>query len=174
MQDTSFVPIGKTGKSHGVNGAIRIFVDERYLDDFLVTDLVFIEIEGKKLPFFIEDIFEANDLLVKFEEVDSPEVAHRYSGKAVFMREADLQPLAAELPSTDAQFERYVGYLIFDKRIGLIGAIDAVIELPQQFLASVSYNGKEVLLPIHPDLIGRVDHQLRQIWMDLPTGILEI
>jgi|NOAtaT_6_FD_contig_31_9175692_length_662_multi_5_in_0_out_0_1 16S rRNA processing protein RimM len=174
MQDASLVPIGKLGKSHGVSGALRIFVDERYLDDFLATELIFIETEGKKLPFFIEDVFEANDLLVKLEDVDTPEAAHRYSGKAIFMREADLQPLTAEVPLSDAQFERYIGYTICDKRIGIIAAIDAVIELPQQFLASVNYGGKEVLVPIHPDLIERVDHQQRQIWMDLPMGILEI
>ncbi|MFZ4426702.1 MAG: ribosome maturation factor RimM [Saprospiraceae bacterium] len=174
MQDALFVPIGKLGKSHGVSGALRIFVDERYLDDFLATDLLFVEIEGRKLPFFIEDILEANDLLVKFEEVDSPEAAHRYSGKAVFMREADLQPLQAEAAPAGTQFERYIGYQICDRHIGCIAAIDAVIELPQQFLASVSYKGKEVLLPMHPDLIERVDHQQRQIWMNLPEGILDV
>lgn len=172
MQENQLIPIGRTGKTHGVTGALKIFVDERYLEDFLQTDVVFIETEGKQVPFFIEDIFEANDLLVKFEDLDAPEQAHRYSGKPVFMREADLSSDSA--PDTDTQsdqYERYIGYMVCDVHSGPIAPIESVIEMPQQFLAEVQYQGRSILIPMHPDLIQKVDKEKREIWMDLPEGI---
>lgn len=174
MQENTLIPIGKTGKTHGVTGALKIFVDDRYLEDFLLAELVFVETEGKQVPFFIEDIFEANDLLVKFEDLDSPEQANRYSGKPVFMRLSDLRANASDEEEPGDQYERYLGYMLCDVRSGPIAPIEEVMELPQQYLAALQYQGRPILIPLHPSLIKRVDKEKREIWLDLPEGIVGI
>lgn len=174
MQENPLIPIGKTGKTHGVTGALKIFVDDRYLEDFLKADLVFLEVSGKHEPFFIEDIFEANDLLVKFEDLDAPEQAHRYSGKPVFLRLSDLHADPEDNGDAGDQYERYLGFMVCDIQSGPIAPIEEVIELPQQFLAELAYQDRTILVPMHPDLIKRVDFEKREIWMDLPDGLLEI
>ena len=174
MQEIPLIPIGKTGKTHGVTGALKIFVDGRYLEDFIRADLVFLEIAGKHEPFFIEDIFEANDLLVKFEDLDTPEQAQRCSGKSVFLRLSDLHAQSGEDEIAADQYERYLGFMICDTQSGPIAPIEEVIELPQQFLAALHYQERPILIPMHPDLIHRIDLEKKEIWMDLPEGLLEI
>lgn len=174
MKRDAFIPIGKTGKSHGISGALKIFVDDRYFEDFLEAEVLFLEINGKKLPYFIEDVREANDLLVKLEEIDSPEAAHPLSGRQVFLRTEDLLEDEDRAAPPETQFERYLNFLIKDVQLGPIGQIEEIIELPQQFLASVIYQDRELLIPMHPTLIRKIDAGRKEILMDLPEGLLEI
>ncbi len=174
MQETEFVAIGKTGRTHGTSGALKIQVNDRYLEDFVQADLLFLELKGKMIPYFIEEIREANALLVKLEEIDSPEEAHSLCGKPVYLRKEDL--LSEEERETPAveQYERFVGFLLRDLRLGPIGPIESILELPHQYLAAISFQGKERLIPMHPKLIRSVDPVRKEILMELPEGILEM
>ncbi|MBV6428828.1 MAG: Ribosome maturation factor RimM [Haliscomenobacter sp.] len=174
MQDTEFIAIGKTGRTHGTSGALKILIDDRYLEDFVQSDLVFLEIKGKRIPYFIEEILETNALLVKLEEIDSPEDAHALCGKTAYLRKADLLPENARESSSLEQYERFVGFMIKDVRLGPLGQIESILELPQQFLAAITYQGKERLIPMHPQLILGVDQDLKEIQMELPEGILDM
>ncbi|MBK7474536.1 MAG: hypothetical protein IPN74_19405 [Haliscomenobacter sp.] len=174
MQDTEFIEIGKTGRTHGTSGALKILINDRYLEDFVQSDLVFLEIKGKKIPFFIEEISEANALLVKLEEIDSPEDAHALCGKPAYLRKEDLLPDSVRESPSLQQYERFVGFLIKDARLGPLGQIESILELPQQYLAAITFQGKERLIPMHPQLILGVDQDLKEIHMELPEGILEM
>ena len=174
MQDTEFIEIGKTGRTNGTSGALKILINDRYLEDFVQSDLVFLEIKGKKIPYFIEEIFEANALLVKLEEIDSPEDAHALCGKPAYLRKKDLLPDSVRESSSLEQYERFVGFMIKDTRLGPLGQIESILALPQQYLAAITYQGKERLIPMHPQLILGVDPDLKEIQMELPEGILEM
>jgi 16S rRNA processing protein RimM len=48
------------------------------------------------------------------------------------------------------------------------------MDLPQHYLAEVSYQGKPVYIPMHPDLILEVQLDTRRVVMQLPEGLLEL
>ena len=59
------IGVGFTKKAHGAQGELKITLKDEYFDDFVNADVVFINVQGKPLPFFIESLREAGDILLK-------------------------------------------------------------------------------------------------------------
>lgn len=171
----TFINIGFTKKPHGLKGEIKLQIDDKYVEDLLETDVVILTIQGKEIPFFIEDIRIGNNIIGKFEEVDTLEDAQKISSKVLSLREKDILP--DELRTFDEeeglQFEKCVGYMIVNGEEE-VGIIDEVQEFPQQEMAILTYDGRDVLIPLHPAFIVKQDDELKKIFMNLPEGLLEL
>lgn len=170
------VPIGRTNKTHGVDGTLRITVEDTFWDDFVAAEVIFLETGGQPAPFFVEDRWGGDPLYLKLEEIDSREAARPLTNQVIFLRREDLQiPVTEDTKVAQTTFfQRWVGYTIVDDEIGEVGKIEAILELPQQFLAVLQYGGQEVMVPLHEDLITSVDDQVRRVVMDLPEGLLSL
>jgi 16S rRNA processing protein RimM len=164
--------IGRTAKTHGTAGEIKVFIEDRYLDDFAETDVVFINIQGKPAPFFIEELRAAGDLLLKLEEIDTPAQAKAITSSDIFLRKQDMRT-QPDSPA-DTSFKVYEGFEIADENLGTIGRIIEVIEFPHQEMAVVGYQGGEVMIPLHHSLVKKIDHPARILFLDLPDGILDL
>ncbi len=165
----SYIRIGRTRKTYGKDGAIKLEIEDRFLDDFFEATVIFINQQGNQVPFFVEGIVHEVPLVVKLEEVDSKEEAQRLAGQGLFMREQDISEEALE-PEMDLSVLE--GFLVADRKMGEIGRIEEVLELPQQMMAVVRYKGKEVLIPLNDSFITDIDQGGRRIEMDLPEGLL--
>lgn len=168
-----FIQIGYTKKTHGVAGEIKVVVEEHYEDVFLEKDRVFLEIRGKKQPFFIESVRGAGDLIVKFEDIKTREDALLLQSKGVFLPVAEVpEDLEPEEPETT--YSGITDYLLVDETVGEIGRIEAVIDMPQQEMAVIHYQGREVLVPLNEQFIRSVDHKGKKVSADLPEGLLDL
>lgn len=167
------VNIGRIRKPHGIDGVVKALVEDGFLESFVESEVVFIELRGGRVPFFIEGLDLGSDLLVKFEEVDSREEALELSGKALFLREGDILENVRQEDQVGG-FRRFEGFTIIDKHTGRVGVIEEVVELPQQWMAVVNYQGRELLIPLNMVLITRVREAEKLLEMDLPEGILEL
>ena len=58
--------------------------------------------------------------------------------------------------------------------MGLLGAIEAIIEYPQQEMAALTIEGKAVLIPLNEQLIISIEAETKVIRMDLPEGLLAL
>lgn len=173
---SNFVSIGYTKKPHGIKGEIKLQIEEYYLEDLLQAKVVFIRLKGQEVPFFIEEIRVGNNIIGKFEETNTPEAALTISNKEIFLREQDLIPDEDREPEEAGQlsYMRCVGYTIYDKTIGPIGKITEIVEFPQQEMAFIEYLEKEVMIPLNPAFIIRLNKPKKIIEMDLPDGLLEL
>lgn len=167
-----YIAIGRVSKTHGVDGALKLKIKDRYWDDFAEAKVLFVESAGKVVPYFIEEFRGGHDPIVKFEDLDQREPAQALSGKELFMRESDLLPEVAE--ANVEQYERFVGYTMQDVDLGELGKIEEVVESPGQYLAFLTYQGREVTVPLNPVFIQSVDHQGKKVYVDLPEGLLEL
>lgn len=170
----NFVQIGYTGKPHGVEGRLKIVIHERYERDALQANVFFIEWKGGHVPFFVEDLSVGNAWIIKLEDVNSPENAGALSGKGVFLRQEDLLPVEAPDPDAALDFAIFIGFEIVDVNRGPVGQIKDVYDLGRQSLAGVEYEGREVLIPLHMELIHAVHEDVRELVMELPSGLLEL
>ena len=168
----NYISIGYTKKTKGVKGDLKVEVDDIYINDFLKATVVFLSQQGKEMPFFVEKIKNERELLLKLEDIDSKEQAHELMSKEMFLRESDVTVEAVEEVS-DLIFGFLVNFEIKDKTYGKVGAIFEILDLPQQELAVVIYEEKEILIPLHEELILDIDKESRVVLMDLPDGILE-
>jgi len=173
---SEYVSIGYTKKTHGTKGNIKIQIKDQYVEDAGQVDVVFIQIKGKHVPFFVEDLNYGHQLILKLEDVDSLESATSITAKEIFIRAKDvLTDQDREFEVVDSsQYRKYEGYLILDTEVGNIGKIEEVIEYPQQEMAVVNYKNREVLIPLTPQLIDKIDDQQKQIHFNLPEGLLDL
>lgn len=170
-----YIQIGHTKKTHGAQGELKVEVEEDFLDDFAEADVVFINVQGKPVPFFIENLRVAGELLLKLENIDSPNEAKPLVAQPLFVRPGDLVHYKKSVATASVHsFRLFVGYRLIDAVVGDIGEIKSVEEFPQQELAVVEYNGNEVLIPMHRQMLEEIDEKSKTLRVNLPEGLLEL
>jgi len=172
-----YIPIGFTKKCHGLKGELKVHITDQYLEDFTKAPVVFIEIKGKHVPHFIEQVRIGNDLILKMEDIDSKETAQELTSKEMFLQPKHILKIEErefESSDEDLLFEKYLDFSIIDTNLGDIGKIEEIVEFPQQEMAVVIRNEKEIYIPLHDDLIENIDLEKQYIYMSLPEGILEL
>lgn len=176
MAEKKYVQIGYTKKTHGLQGELKVSVEAQLLEDFLKTEVIFLDLKSGKTPFFIESIREGNDLIVKFEEVDGQTAAQNLTGKAMFLRESDiLEDEERELELPDAGFQFCKNFKMVDATLGEVGEISEVLQMPAQEMAVLRRgDGREIYVPLIPQFIEKVDKRGRKIMVNLPDGLLDM
>ena len=168
-----FVRVGTLGKTHGTEGDLKIRIDKGREEDIVSSGFLFVDLHGSKVPFRLASFRQTRDLLVSFESVDRVEVAARLAGCALFLPSDETTQ--QELPGPEQDLE--YGYLKDFTVVyagNEVGIIAEVREFPQQEMGVVHREGREILIPLHADLILMEDRDLRRVDMDLPEGLLEL
>ncbi|HLF63991.1 MAG TPA: ribosome maturation factor RimM [Saprospiraceae bacterium] len=169
-----FVRIGSTGKTRGIEGELKLYVDDGYLDDALNTGFLFLELNGNKVPLQIESMREIKDILVKFHNINDPTAASKWSSLEVFLPIDEMTSDEAPEVLSQLEYHNLPGFIIYDVQLGNIGQILEVREFPQQEMAVIQYLDHEVLVPLNPVFIIEIDHEKRTVFMDLPAGLLDM
>jgi 16S rRNA processing protein RimM len=163
--------LGKITKVHGYQGAVTIRLERNISDNLPEMESVFIETDGRPVPFFI-DFSEQPDLLtlrLKFRDYNTTEKVKEFIGCKVYLTNSTDPDIPVEDPETLIDYE-----VLSDDDIS-IGVIDEIIENPGQFLLRIrTTSGKEILLPLHEDLIKEIDSKIKIVRMILPEGIADI
>ncbi len=123
--------------------------------------------EGCHVPFKLKHC--KGDLLT-IDEVFGPELARTYSGKKLFLHVDQFNE--TDFPEKSNPLSSLVSYKI--KSGSFESEIVAIHEYPKQILAELEVNGKSQLVPLHENLISKMDHDLKLIEMELPEGIFDL
>ena len=162
--------LGKIIKVNVHHGTITVKVLPLFIDNIPDLESIFIEIDGRSVPFFIAESDQCDDLLsLKLTDYDTAGKINEFKGCRVFLTSDDT------IKSHSNNHEDLIGFSVFDENENKIGTIACIIQNPQQWLFSIlSVKKKEILLPVHEDLILRVDNAKRIIIVKIPDGLLEI
>lgn len=177
MQQTHYIHIGNTKKVHGKEGELKADIFDEYLEDALSAEFIFLEIDGGKVPFFVENIRMTGTPLVLFEDLFDNEDALPYTAKKMFLPEASIIPeeeRRIEVVSETLKYRPYIAYQIEDSATGLVGTIEDIVEFPQQEMALVIKDGREIFIPMSEGLIQKINKEKRLIIMNLPEGLLDL
>ncbi len=174
-----FVAVGFVRKTHGVDGAVKVVVEDEYWEDVMQADVFLLEQKGQPIPYFVESKRPISDMLVvTFEEVDSREAAQQLVKAKLLLRQSDILKEAErelEVETEEAYTFNYLeGFLLSDQEQGAIGKILKVLELPQQEFALVEYAGQERMIPLHEQLILEIDEDKQTVLLNLPEGLLDL
>lgn len=170
----NYIQIGFTRKTHGIHGEVKAAIEEPFEDLFFEAERVFLEIKGIKHPFFIRNIRGGGELIVSFEDIHTREDALRLQSRPIFLPESEVPADLIEAQQAASPYEHLTGYLLIDQQTGPVGVIQEVIEMPQQEMAVVLYQEREVLIPLAPALIVATDEAQKHLLMDLPEGLLTL
>jgi len=163
--------LGHIVKKHGLKGELSILLDVDYPEDYTELESVFVEVNKQLVPFFIEYLQLNGDRgIVKFEDVDDLPVAEQLLKSALYLPAENLPALE------EGQFyyHEVVGYTVVDKSLGELGPISEIFEFPTQDLLGVTYQSKEVLIPINDDIILRINHDNQTMEVNLPNGLVDV
>ncbi|HEY9178111.1 MAG TPA: ribosome maturation factor RimM [Flavipsychrobacter sp.] len=163
--------VGKIVAVHGLQGAVvlkQIIDNTGWLN---AGDVLFIELKRESfIPHFVEKAKPANETeyIINLDEVDDSEQAKKLVGKTVYVKEEILEKAKVDSPLM------YIGFNLVDKTKGGIGTIEDVLLMGKQWIARLTIDGKEVLIPLVEDMILDVNYKNKFLRMDLPDGLLEI
>ena len=162
---------GKITKTHGLKGEITIKLDVANPDDFAELRYLLVEEKGNLIPYFIENQkINGDKMFVQLQDVKKVEQAITFIGKPVFLPN-ELMP---ELAEDEFYYKEIVGFKLIDAEKGEIGAISDVLEYPTQAVIQVMKEGKEVLIPIHDDIIEKVDKKAKTLNIKAPEGLIDM
>ncbi len=172
----AYIHIGYIGKAHGLEGKVKVSPLDAYWEDFEYLEIYFIEDRGKPVPYFLEDInLDSQPPIAKFEDIGDREAATKMSNKKILIRVSDLKREVGEsAEKTTLEYQQYIGYTLIDKQLGKLGEIEEIQEFPQQEMAFFEYNGAEKMIPLNEYIITDVDDEAKQLFVDLPEGLLSL
>lgn len=167
--------LGYISKTIGTKGELAFKLDVDSPSFYEGIQSVFLQISPKDkqlVPYFIESSqIQNNDLLrVKVEGVNDQSTAKSLVGKSLY----SLLDNLPELKENQFYFHEVIGFTIIDSVRGEIGKIDKVIEYSTSNLFSVLMNGKEILIPIANETIGKVDKANKTIEVTCPDGLIDL
>ena len=171
MARTDTILLGKVIKVNGVDGAVTIKSERTYYGEIPETGPVFLEIDGRPVPFFIISSHENGTGLIKmrFEDWDSFEKAREFQGCNVFVIRPSDPGKSRVKKGENAGLK---GFYVENEANERIGTVSEIIENPGQLLLRVlGEGGRELLIPFHEDLIRRIDPENRKIIMLIPEGL---
>lgn len=162
--------LGRISKVHGFEGAVTVKLEKTFIENIPDMESVFLEIEGKPVPFFIESSeYPGGDILrIVFDGYDSLEKVKELTGCRVFLTSDGSKNSGTEVKS-------FTGFKVSLADRSIVGTIGEIIENPGQWLlAIITSAGKELLIPFHEDFIISIDQRNKIIIMDLPEGLTDL
>lgn len=165
------IRIGKIVATHGLNGAVilkHMTGDSNWLKQ---GDVLFVELrKGSEIPYFVVTTKAANEeeYIVTLEDVATVEAAKKLVGKQVFVKDDVLKNVKTDSPLL------WIGFNLVDKEKGGLGVIEDVVQTGHQWLAKLTIEGKEVLIPLVDDMLIDVNLRNKFVRVDLPEGLIEV
>ncbi len=163
--------LGTVTKLHGYNGELNIFLDVDNSENYKKLKSVLIEVNKDLVPFFVQSIsFKTSNVIVKLEDVDTPEQATPLVNHDLYLPLTSLPPLTGKR----FYFHEVIGFKVIDEHEGEMGEIAKILDLPRQAVIEMIYKDKEVLIPISDEIVVKVDRDNKQFFVKLPDGLLAI
>ena len=163
--------IGYITKSKGLKGELQIFFEFEE-PELLDLDVIFAEINGKMVPYFVASYkLHTNQTgNFYFDDVDHIDKAQALVKKKLYL------PLSKkpERDEDDFFYTDLIGFNAIDEQLGILGEVLEVHEYPQQFVAMVSYKGEEIMFPLNDDFIIEINEEEKLLTVDLPDGLLDV
>ncbi len=171
MAYKSDILLGRITKVSGYEGSVAVRLEKIFTENIPQMESVFLEVEGKPVPFFISDIeYSGADILkLQFEGYTSNERISEFIGCRIFLTSG------TNISISNLHNPDLIGYNVFingNKSLGIIS--DEMSNNGQWLITVISPDKKSILIPFHEDFIVRIDNKGKKIFMDIPAGLIEI
>jgi 16S rRNA processing protein RimM len=164
--------LGYIVKTHGIKGQVVAFFDVDFPEDYEDLESVFLDQQGRLVPFFIDNMEpqQKGRFIIKFEDITTLEQAEKLRNTALYLPLDELP----ELDDDQFYFHEVIGYTVVDDNHGELGTVKEFYDMPQQQLMAMDYMGQEMLIPVMDEILLRADHEAKRLHVKLPEGLLEV
>ena len=167
--------LGYIIKTHGLRGQVVAHFDVDDSSAYAKLKTVYLTLAGaptKLVPHEVEKVQPqaANRVLLKLRGIDRIEEAELLRGSQLHLPLTQLPELEAD----QFYFHDVIGFTVVDENLGVLGTVENFYELPQQDMLAMRYQSQEVLIPVVDELVSHADHQKKEIYVNLPDGLLDV
>jgi 16S rRNA processing protein RimM len=169
--DVESVYVGYVSRTRGLKGELQLYFEWELYEELSYKTLFF-KINGGLVPFFVDRFKLLNNRtgFFFFEDIDHIDIAQKLVGKEVYISSGDI-------PEQDEEaflLKDLIGFEVTDGKSGNLGRILKIDAYPQQDIATVAFEGKELLFPLNDDFIERIDEEEQILYVNLPEGLVSI
>jgi len=163
--------LGYIVRPHGLKGALHIQLDVDDPAKYNKMESVFVLMEGNLVPFFIKSLqINGAKGILELEDIKSAEDAQPLKSCPLYL---PLTLLPA-LKKGQFYYHQVIGYTIVDSVKGPLGVIDGIYSAGVQDIINMNYLEKEVLIPVSKEIVSHADHAKKEVYVQLPDGLLDI
>lgn len=167
--------LGYLMKPHGLRGAIVANFDVDDPSAYFKLKTVYLALASaptKLVAYEVEKVQPqaGKRALLKLRGHDRIEEAEPLRGSKMYLPLADLPALEDD----QFYFHDVIGFTVMDETLGQLGTVENFYELPQQDVLAMRYQGQEVLIPVVDELVSHADMAARQLFVNLPEGLLDV
>jgi len=164
------VKIGYISKAHGFKGELKCSLEVLMLSDKF-PQFIWIYLDGKPVPFFIEKSFyNKSSFIVKIEDIESEETAMQFKNTSIYC-EKHLFDIFFE---KEESLDDLIGFEVSDEHKGKIGNIISIIENSIQPTLVIQFEEKEILIPYSEDIIVEINEIEKTIFVSAPEGLIDM
>lgn len=165
--------LGYIVKTVGVDGSLIASFEADDIQNYKDLESVFIQIEGKLVPFFIEELrarSPKNEVLIRFEDIDSIEKARELCDHDMFLPRDQTKG-----SGLDAFYQHDLkDYKAYDSQGSHLGNIAKILDYPGNPVFLIHKGTREIMIPVNNDFILNIDHEKRRIDFNPPDGLLDL
>lgn len=164
--------LGRITRRHGLKGEVLAHFDTDRPDHYTKLESVYLDRKGELVPFFIDklDRHPRGHFILHFEDCEAVEVDTLIDAE-IYLPLSLLPPLAGK----QFYFHEIIGFQAIELEAGPLGEVEEVLDnSAQPLLKILSPEGQEILVPAVDEFIQRLDRQDKEIYLQLPEGLLEI
>ena len=171
--EQEYFKAGFISRSHGIKGELKAKFEVTDISKYSNKASVFLAKNGETPALFHVETFRViakDEAILQLKEIKGRNEADLMRSYDIFYPLEDLPKLAKD----DFYYHDILGFSVIDAVLGPIGKIEEVIEMPGQDLIRILVNEKEILIPIVPHFILKLDKKNKEIQMNLPSGLVDI
>jgi 16S rRNA processing protein RimM len=159
-------------RTHGKEGGLLVSWDSLE-NPFDNEDLrfIFIDLDGRFIPFMItaHEPGPGEREVLFLEDIQTPEEAAFYSGRAYYIHEKYLEGIY------DPWISLEPGKLkVVDVKFGEVGLAMAIGGTPENPLLEAKNGDKEILIPLNGNFVINLDEKKAIITVDIPESLLNL
>lgn len=163
--------LGRIIKVHGFKGEINVRFEVDYPEDYIDLESVFVELNGKLVPFFISKLnyVKENIFRIKFEGIDTEEDSRSLMHQNLWLPNDELP----ELDGTDFYYHEVIGFTVVDTEFGEVGELSDILEGSAQDVFRIIHKEKEILIPVVDEFVLEVNRVEKKLLLNAPDGIID-
>ncbi len=165
--------LGLIVRKHSYKGEVVIKLDTDEPELYANLDSVFVEMNNKLLPFFIESTLlqKGNQLRVGFEDIKNEDDANAILKKPVYLPLTMLP----KLEGNKFYYHEVIGFKIIDEQLGEVGTIKSINDTTAQVLFILeNKDKKEILIPMIDKFLINVNRDKKEIVVNTPEGLIDM
>lgn len=133
---------------------------------------IFFELNGSKVPYQVIETDDSNHFVILLEGVNNKKDSDLLSGYNIWIPIESVKSRHLRSPKNIPG--KWHEYRIIDEGTKLSFDILRVEEYPQQLMAIINIENKEILIPLSDQLISSIDKENKIINMIIPNGLLDL